>query len=492
MLRGKSGVNIPRLVRNIADQYSFAPEDAALIELVANSLDAGASRIDINIRPEDGTLEVVDNGRGMSEKEFKEYHDFASSTKTRGSGIGFAGQGAKLALNFSSKIVTETRSNSFWDTTEWRLEGDEAPYYSINQKSLKHEGTSIKLYLDKKSRNHYDMDRIRRILYEHYFPLVDQELRDRYRKYVYKNNLTIFINGKEVVEESFLKDHEAFHEFYITLYRKKKAYGCFVLLKEERSNILEGVAICCYGKVIERAFFKKEPHDKKRITGWIEAPYLIEAVTTDKCRFQKGNKLWEGFFRKAQKEFTDWLERVGLIEKVGQKEQEQMELEQELNKIIKQLPELTYYSSLTKQPEVEDGGEQILEEVHTPSSIASGGQGAGTSVGPRGEPTKSPYEQLGGHYKATERTRTIKGGIRLAFEDRLDIPRESWFDGETVTINKKHSAYLRAEREKLLNYHILKCAAMSILEFSMEGDPDPSYKKIFELSEKIFRLWGQL
>ncbi|MEM4303792.1 MAG: ATP-binding protein [Candidatus Caldarchaeum sp.] len=88
MLQGKSGVNIARLVRNIADQYSFNPEVAALIELVANSLDAKASRIDINLRPEEGVLEVVDDGRGMNEREFREYHDFASSTKIRGSGSG--------------------------------------------------------------------------------------------------------------------------------------------------------------------------------------------------------------------------------------------------------------------------------------------------------------------------------------------------------------------------------------------------------------------
>ncbi len=48
--------------------------------------------------------------------------------------------------------------------------------------------------------------------------------------------------------------------------------------------------IWTYGKVIERTYFKKEPKEKEKIIGGIEAPYLIEAITTDKCRFQKGNK----------------------------------------------------------------------------------------------------------------------------------------------------------------------------------------------------------
>jgi len=44
---GKSGVNVKRLVQNIADQYPFKPQLAAIIELVANSLDAKASLIQI-------------------------------------------------------------------------------------------------------------------------------------------------------------------------------------------------------------------------------------------------------------------------------------------------------------------------------------------------------------------------------------------------------------------------------------------------------------
>ena len=34
---GKSGVNVKRLVQNIADQYPFEPQIAAIVELVANA-----------------------------------------------------------------------------------------------------------------------------------------------------------------------------------------------------------------------------------------------------------------------------------------------------------------------------------------------------------------------------------------------------------------------------------------------------------------------
>ena len=59
---GKSGVNVKRLVQNIADQYSFKPQIAAIIELIANCLDARATLIEIKLNKDEGILSVEDNG----------------------------------------------------------------------------------------------------------------------------------------------------------------------------------------------------------------------------------------------------------------------------------------------------------------------------------------------------------------------------------------------------------------------------------------------
>lgn len=125
---GKSGVNVKRLVQNIADQYPFAPQIAAIIELIANSLDAEASEIKIKLNKNDGILEIIDDGLGMNRRQFIDYHDFAATTKTRGKGIGFAGQGAKLALNFCKKVITETWSSNYRGYSDWYLKGNDAPY----------------------------------------------------------------------------------------------------------------------------------------------------------------------------------------------------------------------------------------------------------------------------------------------------------------------------------------------------------------------------
>ena len=55
-------------------------------------------------------MRIVDNGKGMNDREFEEYHDIAATTKTRGKGIGFAGVGVKLSLLCAKSVITETKN----------------------------------------------------------------------------------------------------------------------------------------------------------------------------------------------------------------------------------------------------------------------------------------------------------------------------------------------------------------------------------------------
>lgn len=106
---GETRVNLKHLLENIRDSYPIPQEEAIITELIANSLDSGASEIQIFVDPSQRTFTIIDNGKGMTEKDFEEYHDIAATTKVRGKGIGFAGVGVKLSLLLSNKIFTETK-----------------------------------------------------------------------------------------------------------------------------------------------------------------------------------------------------------------------------------------------------------------------------------------------------------------------------------------------------------------------------------------------
>lgn len=495
---GKSGVNVKRLVQNIADQYPFKPQIAAIIELVANSLDAMASRIEITLSKEPGILEVVDNGLGMNKRQFREYHDFAATTKKRGKCIGFAGQGAKLALNFCKEVLSETWSTDYRGYSEWYLRGNDAPYkiYDAQLLSLNHFGTKVTLYLDKQSVDFYTEELMKEVLLEHYFPLIDSKLKEVYKKAFHREGIRILLNGDEIITdpsiEYLLEDRK---DIAITVYRKPRAVGMIGRIKNANA-FYPGVMICTYGKVIERTYFKKEPKEKEKIVGWIEAPYLIEAVTTDKCRFQKGNKIWEGFFRKAQNEFSRWLEETGLLEKPVRRELDYTNLEKEINSILKNLPELSFFGSRIQRdvamPDINGEKREMGEGIQkVPGTRGGETPGEGVSIHPGEEIGESPTLESGEGITATPKPRTIRGGIRITEDERPDLDKEAWFDGETVTVNKSHPAYPKAKTSGLLNYHLLKSVVMGLIEFNLERDPEASYQRVFELQQKFFKVWGE-
>lgn len=526
--KGKSGFDIRHYVQSVLPgQYGRAePQIASFMELIANALDASridlypslrdaeASRIEIIIDSREGILEVIDYGIGMDKDQLVKYHDFIASTKKTGKEIGFAGQGAKLALKFCSRVVTETWSKSYKGYSEWQLKGDEAPWEITDDRILQldHRGTKVSLYLDSESKSFYTEELVKEILTEHYLPLLDPVLLKVYTgetpvlkdkrstltvySPIYDKGLKFILNGEVIAKEPIQDMLTRQDEVSLSVYGRPKARGFFGLAKDDAPEVLRGIAISTYGKIIERTLFKKEPREKQLIIGWIEAPYLIEAITTDKCRFQKGNKTWEGFFRKAQTEFSRWLDEIGLSEKPAEMKPDFSNLEREINLILRSLPELTFFGGrIQRDVAIPDETGELRELGEGTQKVrgTKGGEtgGEGVSVYPGDEAGQAPTLMPGLDVAATPHQRTIRGGVQISSVSRADIEKEAWFDGETIFLNESHPAYERAKRERLDNYHLLKSAVLSLIEFKLEKDPEPSYQKAFELSQRFFRLWGE-
>ena len=142
----ESGVNYRNLIRDLADLYPFDVDEVVLVELIANSLDAKPTRIEIEFDPHKRTLVVTDNGKGMTDSDFDQYHDFAAGLKTRGTGIGFAGVGAKISFNIAKKVITETKSESFTRGSNWYLKTDSRlEWEDIQPKHLHKHGTRVEV-----------------------------------------------------------------------------------------------------------------------------------------------------------------------------------------------------------------------------------------------------------------------------------------------------------------------------------------------------------
>ena len=105
-------IDILHALEDFLDIYSNHGE-MVVTEAISNALDIKATEVNIDVGVDSEGHEFIsfhNNGPSMTEEQFENYHVLARSSKTKGSGIGFAGIGAKvyLAAWKDTVIFTET------------------------------------------------------------------------------------------------------------------------------------------------------------------------------------------------------------------------------------------------------------------------------------------------------------------------------------------------------------------------------------------------
>jgi hypothetical protein len=110
----KSSVSFQNLIRDLAEMYPFEGCRCwSSWELIANPLDAGGDPSLARLMGSANTA-VVCKQRGMSAAQFMGITFCRLVLKTRGTGMGSAGVGAKISFNIGDRVQTETRSALFF------------------------------------------------------------------------------------------------------------------------------------------------------------------------------------------------------------------------------------------------------------------------------------------------------------------------------------------------------------------------------------------
>jgi HSP90 family molecular chaperone len=215
-------LNMLNNIRNFVEMYPYPPVEAALVEAVANCLDAKATNIAISaFKDSEGKdiLKVEDNGKGMTKEEFEEhYHALSVSSKVKGEGIGFAGVGSKLYVIFlaaGGNILTETRSDNFHDSSEIIVINGEPKWRHIERRQLNHNGTIYELKLTEEDATFLTNQKITEVLQTHYNAI----LLGRY------GNITIYLNSEQVKPWRPEIDETRSQVGHFKLHRKD--YKCF-------------------------------------------------------------------------------------------------------------------------------------------------------------------------------------------------------------------------------------------------------------------------
>ena len=502
----ESSVNYQNLIRDLAEMYPFDVAEVVVVELIANSLDAKPTCISIEFDPYKRILVVTDNGEGMTASDFDQYHDFAVGLKTRGTGIGFAGVGAKISFNIATRVITETYSESFVGGSNWYLQSKKKLVWEdIQPMHLHKHGTRVEVMFTPNAILPYSSTQdLIALLKLHYLPLLDMKYLELYERLGrYCSDLRFVINGKIINPGKLIEDFalEKVREFFPQKVGKRIGYGIFGLASAEYplgANIC-GVLLCAFGKVIKADLFNQFPGSiGSRILGVVEIPDFVKFLTTAKTDFIRRSKYqkFESLYDPVRQEFRSWLGELGIQPSEISGTDEATKLERELKKLLEDVPELAEFfgfrtRKITLQPDSRGTTNATLQEGIEPTFPVGEGK-AGEGLG-RVDVGEQPGQALvqdnkTGTEPAKPISRVSRRGPKITFIEAPDREYLAWVDGNNVAINSGHPAYIKIRSDSpARRLHNLFAIASAVQRFMVTE----SEVKELMFIDRMMAAWGK-
>lgn len=517
---GETRVDLQHLLEDLRDAYPGSIEETILTEIMANSLDSGATTIRLFTDPAARTLTVIDNGSGMQRRELSRFHNIASSTKTRGEGIGFAGVGIKLGLLVCEEVLTETRRGKTHIASSWHLAArNRAPWKWVTPLDLITErGTAVRLRLENPLSPLLDPGFLAVTLRRHYQSLLDPSFDDFLRGH-YPSDIAIEVDGRRLEKLHWTAPRSAPLE--IRLMRKRKASALGYLIRADQPLIEErqGLAISTYGKVIRRGWdwLGLTPSAADCVGGIIEVPELAACLTLNKGDFIRAGSRGATYlgFRKAIQEAVGrqlavWGDGRSSAEQAPPREVRP--LQRDLVQVLEDLA--VEFPLLGALVEHRAGGQKRLplgvrgagsdgrgfvaaSLTATAESEASGTASSTTpalSDASQSNPPEAVSETNGGYGPTnpgiqlpseTVTRRPAHYGLDIQFDDRPDDIELGRLTESTVWVNRAHPAYRRAQASHSVGYHIALAVALALAPLAVEAPRQHGFVSAF------LSRWGE-
>jgi hypothetical protein len=517
---GETRVDLEHLLEDLRDAYPSSIADTILTEIIANSLDSGASRITMTADPAQSTLTVVDNGSGMQRKAMRQYHDIAASTKIRGQGIGFAGVGIKLGLLVCEEVLTETRRGSTHVATRWYLASrHRAPWQWVTPPGLIGEqGTAVQLKLQTPLSPLVDPGFVEGVIRRHFQPLLESPF-DSFLTGHYPAGVAFEVNGRPLERHPLSAPDQAPLAVRLARRRKPSALGYLSRHTAPLPEDQRGVAISTLGKVIKRGWdwLGVASLQAERINGLIEVPDLAASLTLNKGDFIRTGAKGATYlaYRKAIQEAVSrqleaWGDgRAGTPEASSRM---MRPLERDLDRVLEELSD--DFPLLGSLVERRAGGQKRLPIDGKPPDNAAGTEALAVLATPStaeleqnktepGQPqTPSPPSDqdtavtepatstipdlTSAMFPGHGRSRApMRYGLGIQFEDNPDNSELGRLVESTVWINQAHPAYRRALASRSVGYHISLAVALALTPLAVEPNQEHTF------ITKFLSHWGQ-
>lgn len=517
---GETRVDLHHLLEDLRDAYPGALEETILTEVVANSLDSGATCLCVTVDPVASTLTIVDDGSGMRRRDLVRYHDLAASTKTRGQGIGFAGVGIKLGLLVCEDVATETRRGKEHVASRWHLAGrHKAPWKWIPPLGLVADhGTAVQLKLHNALSPLLDEGYLEGTLRRQYQPLLESEF-DELLAAHYPKGFRFEVNGRVLARQHV--DGAELSKLAVCLARKRKPAAVGYLARSESPfpEDQRGLAISTFGKVIKRGWdwLGITPAAPDRMAGMIEAPALAAALTLNKGDFVRvGTRgaLYLGYRKAIQEAVSQQLAHWGDIRESGDRAGRRAvrPMERDLETVLVDLAEeFPLLASLVERraggqkrlpigqtKSAEDGhavlamsvmtGAEVLEEaVIPPDALQDSAEVKPPDEAAQQEPQSQSDSSSGIAVVPGGKGRSRPGryGLTIRFESHEGDPDLGRLVESTVVINDTHPAYRRAVASRSEGYHIALAVAFALARLAVPPAEEHEFVTAFLIR------WGE-
>ncbi len=500
-----SRVNFRKLVKDLADMYPDHPFDVVVTELVANSLDSKAKSISIYWDDEANVLTVADDGDGMDQAQFEEYHNLAAELKPRGSGIGFAGVGAKISFNIADKVITETRRDGTVHASDWHWSDDDSLVWSdVKANNLSGNGTQVEVYFNRhqippKVNNGYLVD----VLRCHYLPLLITEFARSYEASgIYSSCPKFAVNGTpmEQGDLAVVMGLTQIDRFPVKNGNRSVGLGAIGLTEDDTSVGGRGcgVLLCAHGKVIKPELFGLPTGTLgNRLSGIVEIPELIQFVTTNKSDLKGGRGRYrelDALISPVSDKLKEFLAKNGVASVEQNRNQLSAKLKSELTKMVKSLPELQDFDGLLaksgklRRNETGDITASVAARQNTGESDRQGGNNDKDKESDKNRASRrNPLQQEHqGKERAKRQNSRRNHGPRVAFEEHPERAETAWLDSSTIIINSGHNAYCQriSHDQAKLTYCIFSIGVALDKAGLMEPADEFSYV------DKFIAAWG--
>lgn len=515
---GETRGDIEHLLEDLRDAYPGALEETILTEIVANSLDSGASHIRLTADVAHSTLTIADDGCGMRRRDLVRYHDLATSSKSRGQGIGFAGVGIKLGLLACKEVITESRRGKEHVASRWLLAArHKAPWKWIPPPGLvESHGTAARLHLHNALSPLLDEGYLEAVLRRQFQPLFESEF-DEVLSFHYPEKIAFEVAGRILDGQRIHAQEVARLAVCLARKRKPTAVGYLFRTEAPLSEDKRGVAISTFGKVIKHGWdwLGITPAIPDRMAGVVEVPALAGALTLNKGDFVRvgvRGALYLSYRKAIQEAVAKQLAAWGDVRPPADQARRRSlrPLERDLaTMLVEMAEEFPLLASLVEkraggQKRLPIGGEAAGEDprgfvtasITTTIEQEQGAAEPAEHVAASPDEPKTDNEEQQLEEKQVSpgevilpgtggRVRPMRYGLGIRFEHHADDVELARLVESTVVINEAHPTYRRAVASRSEGYHIALCVALALARLAVE----PKEEHVFVTA--FMTRWGE-